>query len=160
MYKRQEQAVVKWVIRNKKKAGKRTDTLPGAKAYYIPVKDGHNEVLAVVGLVLDDSVPLEDMERSLLSALLGQIAFALENYYSERKKRETEVEAERERFRANLLRSISHDLRTPLTSISGSASSLLSTDFAPETRKKLTQGIYEDSIWLIELVENLLARCV
>ncbi|WP_415931952.1 ATP-binding protein [Zhenpiania hominis] len=153
----EEQAVVKWVIRNKKKAGKRTDTLPGAKAYYIPVKDGHNEVLAVVGLVLDDSVPLEDMERSLLSALLGQIAFALENYYSERKKRETEVEAERERFRANLLRSISHDLRTPLTSISGSASSLLSTDFAPETRKKLTQGIYEDSIWLIELVENLLA---
>lgn len=154
---RDEQAVAAWVIRNKKRAGKRTDTLPGAKAYYIPVEDGHNEVLAVVGLVLDDAVPLEDMERSLLAALLSQIAFALETYYSDREKRETEVEAERERFRANLLRSISHDLRTPLTSISGSASSLLSTDFDAETRKKLTRGIYEDSIWLIDLVENLLS---
>lgn len=58
-----------------------------------------------------------------------------------------------------MLRAISHDLRTPLTSISGNASILLS-DFEhvdPGDRDKLLQNIYDDSMWLINLVENLLA---
>ena len=67
-------------------------------------------------------------------------------------------EAETERLRANLLRSVSHDLRTPLTSISGNADILLNNEdqIKPDLRKQLYQNIYDDSEWLIDLVENLL----
>lgn len=68
-----------------------------------------------------------------------------------------QLETEREVMRANLLRAISHDLRTPLTAISGSASALLETKFADkETAEKLTLNIREDCNWLIHMVENLL----
>ncbi len=60
-------------------------------------------------------------------------------------------------LKTNLLRAVSHDLRTPLTSISGSASLLLNNNFDEETKRKLTLDIYDDSIWLINLVENLLS---
>lgn len=62
-------------------------------------------------------------------------------------------------FGADLLRMISHDLRTPLTSISGNASNLLynGDSFDPETKKKVYRDIYDDSMWLINLVENLLS---
>lgn len=67
--------------------------------------------------------------------------------------------AEKEQLRANLLRSISHDLRTPLTAISGNASNLLSNGerFDEGTKQQLYEDIYDDSIWLINLVENLLS---
>ena len=69
------------------------------------------------------------------------------------------VMAENERLRANLLRTISHDLRTPLTTISGNASNLLSngSSFDEETKQQLYSDIYDDSMWLINLVENLLS---
>ena len=62
-------------------------------------------------------------------------------------------------MRANLLRAISHDLRTPLTSISGNASNLLSNgdSFDSDTKRQLYTDIYDDSMWLINLVENLLS---
>ena len=85
--------------------------------------------------------------------------FALENEKSTREKEEAAVLAKNEQLRANLLRAISHDLRTPLTSISGNASNLLAMgqDFDEETRKQLYTDIYENSMWLINLVENLLS---
>ena len=67
--------------------------------------------------------------------------------------------AKNEQLRANLLRSISHDLRTPLTSISGNASNLISNGnyIDDKTKKQIYEDIYEDSLWLINLVENLLS---
>ncbi len=67
--------------------------------------------------------------------------------------------AEQEKLRANLLRTISHDLRTPLTSISGNAGNLLANDeiFDTDTRRQIYTDIREDSEWLISLVENLLS---
>lgn len=75
-----------------------------------------------------------------------------------REKEAAAMLAEREQLRANLLRTISHDLRTPLTTISGNASSLLSNSasFDEETKRQLYSDIYSDSLWLIGLVENLL----
>lgn len=68
------------------------------------------------------------------------------------------MESERERMRANLLRAISHDLRTPLTAISGSAHALLESEgLTPEQQKNLLTGIGEDAEWLIRMVENLLS---
>ena len=67
--------------------------------------------------------------------------------------------AKNEQLRANMLRAISHDLRTPLTAISGNASNLLSNgaDFDEDTRRQLYSDIYDDSLWLINVVENLLS---
>ncbi len=68
------------------------------------------------------------------------------------------AEADKEKLRANLLRAVSHDLRTPLTSIIGSASSYLenSPEFSEEERTQLVANIKEDSQWLLNMVENLL----
>jgi len=69
------------------------------------------------------------------------------------------IVAEREQLRANLLRSVSHDLRTPLTSISGNADMLLDDEvsLSDEVRGQLTRDIYDDATWLHTVVENLLA---
>ena len=74
-------------------------------------------------------------------------------------KEKAAIFAKNEQLRANLLRAISHDLRTPLTAISGNASNLLANDqkMDGETRKQIFSDIYDDSMWLINLVENLLA---
>lgn len=68
------------------------------------------------------------------------------------------AEAERERVRGNLLRAVSHDLRTPLTSILGATSAILENgeSLSAERRTELIRGVYEDSEWLIRMVENLL----
>lgn len=70
-----------------------------------------------------------------------------------------QAETEKERIRANLLRAISHDLRTPLTSIYGSSEALIENSDAldDEQKNKLIEGIKEDSRWLIDMVENLLS---
>jgi two-component system sensor histidine kinase KdpD len=151
-----EQAVVAWVVRNKKKAGVGTETLPGAKALYIPLV-GQDEVLAVIGIVMKNDDEIDSGEKSLYKAMLNQISFALEKYNLNEVQKIALMQAEKERFRANLLRAVSHDLRTPLTSISGSANLLLSNNLDEDTRKKLTLDIYDDSLWLINLVENLLS---
>lgn len=151
-----EKAIVTWVIKNKKRAGADTDTLPGAKATYIPLI-GQENVMVVIAIVLKEDESVDSSEKSLLEAMLSQISFAIEKYTLNESKKMALMQAENERFRANLLRAVSHDLRTPLTSISGSASSILNNDFDEDTKKKLISDIYDDSIWLINLVENLLS---
>jgi len=153
-----EQAVAAWVYKNRKPAGISTDTLPGAKAFYLPIRT-HETVFAVIGIVLKSEERIEPFVRSLLSAMLGEIAFAVEKHNLNEAQKQASMESEKERLRANLLRAISHDLRTPLTSISGNASVLLSDENSINTvaRKKLYQDIYDDSMWLINLVENLLS---
>ncbi|TGY42174.1 sensor histidine kinase KdpD [Clostridium sartagoforme] len=151
-----EKAIVTWVIKNKKRAGAETDTLPGAKATYIPLI-GQENVMVVIAIVLKEDESVDSSEKSLLEAMLSQISFAIEKYTLNESKKMALMQAENERFRANLLRAVSHDLRTPLTSISGSASSILNNDFDEDTKKKLISDIYDDSIWLINLVENLLS---
>lgn len=68
------------------------------------------------------------------------------------------IEAERERLRANLLRAVGHDLRTPLTSIMGSASAMLEHDsLSPPEKRHLLENIYQESEWMVRMVENLLS---
>ena len=76
-----------------------------------------------------------------------------------REKSDAELQAQQEQLRANLLRTISHDLRTPLTSISGNAGVLMENSSVLDEAKKqrLYADIYDDSMWLINLVENLLS---
>ncbi len=152
-----EKAVVGWVLKNNKHAGATTDTLSGAKCLYLSIRTS-NAVYGVVGIVIRDN-PLDSFENSILLSILGECALALENEKNAREKAEAALVAQKEQLRANLLRSISHDLRTPLTSISGNASNLLSNadQFDEETKRQLYSDIYDDSMWLIKLVENLLS---
>lgn len=152
-----EQEVVSWVYQNNKHAGATTDTLPGAKCLYLAVR-GRKEALAVAGIVMG-AEELTAFERSLLLAMLNECALALEKQKLDEEKKEVEMNARQERLRANLLRAISHDLRTPLTGISGNASVLLNGGAQMEEaqRHKIYGDIYDDAIWLINLVENLLS---
>jgi two-component system sensor histidine kinase KdpD len=112
----------------------------------------------VVGIAVHDSPP-DATEQSVLASVVGECSLALENARNAREKEETMVLAENERLRANLLRAVSHDLRTPLTSIMGNADSLITCGdtLDAETRNQLDSDIYQDAQWLNGMVENLLS---
>lgn len=152
-----ERAVATWVYRNNKHAGATTNTLGEAKCLYLSVRVGQ-EVYGVIGIATN-STPLDSFENSIMLSILGECALALQNGKILKEREEAALLAKNEQLRANLLRSISHDLRTPLTSISGNAGILLESEeqIEKDKRKKLYQDIYEDSLWLINLVENLLS---
>ena len=152
-----EKAVADWVFRNNKHAGATTDTLSNAKCLYLAIRV-NSQVYGVVGIALGDG-SLDSFENSVVLSILGECALALENIKNAREKEEAAILAKNEQLRANLLRTISHDLRTPLTSISGNASNLIS-NYKKLDAAALSQSfndIYDDSMWLINLVENLLA---
>lgn len=152
-----EREVAAWTLKNNKHAGATTDTFSDAGCLYLAIRVGEN-VYGVLGIVMEGG-ELDAMENSILLSVLGEWAFALENEKSTREKEEAAVLAKNEQLRANLLRAISHDLRTPLTSISGNASNLLAMgqDFDERRGNQLYTDIYENSMWLINLVENLLS---
>ena len=152
-----ERAAADWALKNNKHAGATTTTLSNAKCLYLAVRV-NDRVYGVVGIVMEET-PLDAFENSILLSILGECALALENEKNAREREEAAILAKNEQLRANLLRAISHDLRTPLTSISGNASNLLSNSdaFDEATKKQLYGDIYDDSMWLINLVENLLA---
>ncbi|MDD3114608.1 MAG: sensor histidine kinase KdpD [Anaerovibrio sp.] len=152
-----EQAVADWVYRNNKHAGATTETLANARCLYLAVRI-NSKVYGVVGIVINNQ-PLDSFENSILLSILGECALVLENEKNTREKEAAAVLVKNEQLRSSLLRTISHDLRTPLTSISGNASNLLSNGafFDEAARKQLYTDIYDDAMWLINLVENLLA---
>lgn len=151
-----EKKTAAWVLKNNKHAGATTQNMADARGVYLPVRG--KKTFAVVGIMLDGE-GLEPFVNSLLVSMLSECALALEKEELYETKKETEIRAEQEKLRANLLRSISHDLRTPLTSISGNAGVLMTNANSLEENKKyrLYSDIYDDAIWLISLVENLLA---
>ena len=110
-------------------------------------------------VIIEGSAPLEAFENSVLLSILGECALALENNRNAAEKEAAKLQAEQEKLRANLLRSISHDLRTPLTAISGNASILLSGEDSLDVqiRQQMYGDICDDANWLHNLVENLLA---
>ncbi|MDV3429052.1 MAG: sensor histidine kinase KdpD [Bacillota bacterium] len=151
-----ERAVAHWVFINKKRAGAGTDTLMGAGAFYMPVISQGN-VLGVIGLSCMKS-KLNQNNRLFLRMIASQVAMALERQYLSDKQRQILIESEKENLRSNLLRVISHDLRTPLTGILDASSSILESGvyLDRQTQNKLSD-IKEDSQWLIHMVENLLS---
>lgn len=154
----EERAVAEWVYKNNKRAGATTNTLSAAKCLYLAVR-GSGVVLAVVGVAMDRETQLEAFEKNLLIAMLGECALALEKEEMNETQKQISIQMQQEQLRANLLRAISHDLRTPLTSISGNAGILMGNSkvLSEEKKQGLYTDIYDDSMWLINLVENLLS---
>ncbi len=146
-----EQAVATWVSEHHESAGKGTTTLPGSLAYYMPLK-GAETVVGVLALKprreLDGTAQLQ-----LLETFGNGLGLALERSILSKQSSDARVTVESERIRSTLLSSISHDLRTPLTSITGAASTLVS---GKGNTKELAQTIYSESTRLNQQIQNLL----
>lgn len=157
LFPESEVQVAQWVLKNNKHAGAMTNTFPDAAYLYLSIRVS-DAVYGVVGVRIGKN-PLDAFENSMLLSILGECALALENDKNAREKEEAAILAKNEQLRSNLLRAISHDLRTPLTSISGNASNLLTSgkEIDEETKKQIYTDIYDESMWLIDLVENLLS---
>ncbi len=151
-----DQNAAAWVLARRQSAGANTEHFPDANYYYLAIC-ANDRIYGVMGVESGDRA-LERTEHGILLSILGEVALALENEVNVRAKEEAAILAENERLRANLLRTISHDLRTPLTSISGNASNLLKNGdcFNAAEKQQIYTDIYNDSLWLINLVENLL----
>ena len=152
-----EGKIARWVFENQRSAGYRLDRFEGAAAQYHAIcLNGY--CYGVIAIRLDRA-PLEPYENSIVVSILGECALALENLRNAAEKEQADLMVRKEQLRSNLLRSISHDIRTPLTSISGNASNLLSHygQLDDETRRQIFSDIYDDAEWLIDLVENLLS---
>ena len=146
-----------WVFYHNRHAGAGTERFSNLPHQYLAIRSNHR-VYGVFGIEMGEK-PMEGFENDILLSILGECALALENEKNAREKEEAAILAKNEQLRANLLRTLSHDLRTPLTSISGNASNLLSNGerFSEEEKQSLYLDIYDDSLWLINLVENLLS---
>ena len=152
-----ERNTAEWVYLNKHRAGAYTNVYSKAKCVYFSIRINNN-IYGVIGIRIKGK-PLDAFENSILLSILGECALAMDNRRNAKEKEQTAVLAKNEQLRANLLRAISHDLRTPLTSISGNAGNLLSNKdkLDEDTKMQIYTDIFDDSEWLISLVENLLS---
>ncbi|MBK8816519.1 MAG: sensor histidine kinase KdpD [Methylococcaceae bacterium] len=151
-------SVAQWVFEHNEAAGQGTHTLPGAEAVYFPVHDG-NKVLGVLTLLPANlrRIFLPEQQK-LLETLLRQTAQALTRIRVSEQAKSTQMQIEAERLRNALLSAISHDLRTPLATIVGSASTLLEDkgQLQPEDKSDLNRAILEEAVRMSNLINNIL----
>jgi two-component system, OmpR family, sensor histidine kinase KdpD len=151
--------VAQWVYDQQKPAGFGTDTLPAAQALYLPLKAPMRTrgVLAFVGHRASDVAVPE--QRRMLETFAAQIALALERVHYVEIAQDALVNMESERLRNSLLSAISHDLRTPLTSIVGFASVLeeqASRGERENESQEIIHAIHEEALRMSSVVTNLL----
>lgn len=109
--------------------------------------------------MIDRKVSEEELSsnKKLIRSMIENISLALERVEITIERVRDRQRMEQERERVNLLRAISHDLRTPLSRIMGSAEMLMDMTEKGDNRQKLLKGIYQDADWLKLLVENILS---
>lgn len=153
-----EHAVAVWAYEKNHVAGRGTDTLPAAKIRYQPLQVA-GRVVGVLGVKPDESNRLNPSQRALLDAYASLAALAIERGQLAEQARQAEIAAATEKLQAALLNSISHDLRTPLVSITGALTSLdeQSDSLNEEYRKSLIVTAREQADRLNRLVGNLLS---
>lgn len=153
----EEQKIARWVYENNKRAGVGTNYFKNAKCLYLAIRIG-DYVYGVIGIPANKDV-FDSVEYSILLSVVNECALAMENLRNAIEKEKNAVLAKNEQLRADLLRAISHDLRTPLCSISGNADMLLNNGACldSKTKQQIYVDIYDDSEWLIGVVENLLS---
>lgn len=150
-------AVANWISERHSKVGTTADSFTDNNCIYLSVAIS-DRIYGVVGIFIGEK-SLDSLENSILQSILGECALAIDNIRNAEAKESAAMLAQHEQLRANLLRAISHDLRTPLTSISGNADYLLNSydKLDADTRTQVFTDIYDDSMWLFGLVENLLS---
>jgi two-component system sensor histidine kinase KdpD len=153
-----ELAVATWAFEHGLIAGRGTDTLPDASMHYQPLKTTHG-VIGVLGVKpANPNSYMSPDERRTLDAFVNQVALAIEGARLAEQGRQTELLEATEKLQTALLNSISHDLRTPLVSITGALSSLdeAGPELDEEVRRSLIETAREEAERLNRLVGNLL----
>jgi two-component system sensor histidine kinase KdpD len=148
------EVVARWVAANGKIAGAGTDTLPSATTTFAPLT-GSQQIMGALGVKPKQDIDKLDPEHiRLLETCASLIALSIERDQSVLQAHESQLQVQAEQLRNSLLDSVSHDLRTPLATISGTASSLLDT--ASVQDRESLQTLVDESRRLARLVENLL----
>ncbi len=154
----QEMSVAQWVYEHRQPAGLGSDTLPGAKALYLPLIASAG-VIGVVGMLPKTAIDgFEPEQFHYLEAFANQTAIAIERSFLGEAAQQALLKAETESLRNTLLSSISHDLRTPLSAITGAATTLLQRDVMLDTdsRLDLVKTIQEEAEHLNRIIKNVL----
>jgi len=153
-----EESIAQWVFENGHRAGLRTDVHSNATALYLPLR-GAREIFGVLAVLPDPAGRIFAPEQQQLLEVFGsQTALAIERIMSQRSAEETRVHMRTEQMRSSLLSAMSHDLRTPLASITGAASTLRwqGDRLLLETKQELLESISDEAERLNRLVGNLL----
>lgn len=151
-----ELGVAKWAFEHGAVAGFGTDTLPGAMVRCAPLHAGRSR-LGVIAIVPGDRGRLGVDQRTFLDVFCRQIAAALERARLADEAKHAELRAQTEEMRSSLLSAVSHDLRTPLATITGAATALRDdSGLSTSTRSELMESIVDEAERLERLVTNLL----
>ncbi|MGE0715087.1 MAG: ATP-binding protein [Alphaproteobacteria bacterium] len=152
-----DRGAAEWAWEHGEKAGWGSDTLPTSAWLFLPLRTPQGAV-GLLGVAFENRQHLLPDERRLLDALVDQVALAVERTRLVADLERTRLLSETEKLRSALLSSVSHDLRTPLVSIIGAASGLLSADAAlgPDGRRQLAEAIREEGDRLNRYIQNLL----
>src|SRR5215471_3525352 len=151
-------AAANWAWSNDRPAGRGSDTLPGAKRLFLPMRTGRGSI-GVIGIDDDRTGPLlTPDQRRLLDALVDQGALAIERVLLVEDMEKVKRTVESERLRSALLTSISHDLKTPLASVLGAASTMrdLASGLSEQQKHDLLATVIDESERLNRFIANLL----
>ena len=154
---RDELAVAQWAMENRAPAGRDTANLPGSRGQFLPLV-GSEAPVGVLALFQEPGKAADGADKGLPLALAAQISLALERARLAEERAEARLRADHEQLRSTLLSSVSHDLRTPLGTITGATTSLLDPgpEAAPGDQRMLLLTIHQESCRLERLVNNLL----
>jgi two-component system sensor histidine kinase KdpD len=153
-----EMAVLQWCFDNQRAAGRDTVTMPSATGIYLPLAAISGTVGVIGILPKGDKRHFSLEEISSLETIASLLASAMERANNAEMAEKSKVEAESEKLRSILLSTVSHDLRTPLASITGAASSIAEEggNLTPETMRELGRSIHQEADRLSRIVTNLL----
>lgn len=134
----------------------RTDFDIGEEFYDWPIY-GSESILGILRIPADRGEGLTEQQMKLLHSMIESTALAMDRLRAMKERIRSREEAVQEHYRGNLLRAISHDLRTPLAGIMGTSEMIMDMTDRADARFALTEGIYRDADWLHSLVENILS---
>jgi two-component system sensor histidine kinase KdpD len=136
--------------------GLRTAFDVGEEFYDWPIY-GREAILGVLRIPKETAVSMSEPLKRLLRSMIESAALAMDRFRSAQEQQRSREETVQERYRSNILRAISHDLRTPLSGIMGTSEMLMDMTNEEDPRYSLAQGIHKDADWLHSLVENILS---
>lgn len=128
----------------------------GTEFYDWPVYGGQR-ILGVVRIPVEAAAGFGETQKAFLHSMLECVALAMDRILAVQEQAASRQQVQQERYRGNLLRAISHDLRTPLSGIMGTSEMIMDMSRREDPRYELAQGIHKDAIWLHTLVENILS---
>jgi len=118
---------------------------------------GKDSVLGIIRIPANSAAVMTEAQTRLLRAMIESTALSMDRFILAQQRIKYQEETVQERYRSNLLRAISHDLRTPLSGIMGTSEMLMDMSKQSDPRYELAKQIYEDADWLHSLVENILS---